>query len=588
MPHIVVSGMNNSKLLTIPANAARFLLRDGGVHLCRPMRSGEFIKFCKARGVAIDQRRLLRFERLGIFSPLFRVYPSTARRPLSLPLTTNTWFRKGYARDTSRGDPHHVPERNDDDGEAYYSRFQIASLSFAVSQYTIRVNIESFLEGGSGEKAAWQRRGRQLHAMAENFVNHRSEAYQFRPAIDLLCQFISDRYFPHTRGNQRTRIVSKGGFSFDRWLVVNGTGWDWELYTSAWKPALAEKLFELTPARLRHAYEALSAQQSWDDPLENWYQLVQFVSPRQRDRLKGSALGAETMRAGALMLRFLHRDLYGEELPPPNELHGTIITHVPELGARTDVRRYMELVVNRFDLNPAPKLTLFVEGDTEKAAVAEVFEKYFGAPAGTHQIEIINLGGVDNATGGKADRFRAILRLIDYLHYHQTFTFLILDNENHARKLKEAAKVHMSTLHRERFATRPEYIKVWKSSFEFDNFSNTEIAQAMNFVARGHRFAPGEIAACRNSLNPGAALSALYRNRTSAGINKLDLSSELVSKMFDQASRRRLANRPLIKTLERVVKLAALNPFPTMEDSWQRNQSSTYFGRTRRPPDHKP
>lgn len=371
-------------------------------------------------------------------------------------------------------------------------------------------------------------------------------------------------------------------------MEVRGNGWDWELYASAWKPALAEKLFDLTPARLRHAYEALSRQQSWDDPLENWYQLVQFVSPRQRDRLKGSALGAETMRAGALMLHLLYRDLYGKELPPPNELNRTIITHVPELGARTDTRRYMELVVNRFDLNPAPKLTLFVEGATEKAAVTQVFERYFGAPAGTHQIEIIDLRGVDNATGGKADRFRAILRLIDYLHYHQTFTFLILDNENYARKLKKAAKDHMSTLHSERFATRPEYIKIWKRSFEFDNFSNTEIARAMTFVAQGHRFTPSEIAACRNSRNPGAALSTLYGDRTNAGINKLDLSSELVRGMFDQSSRRKLANRPLIETLERVVKLAALNPFPTMEQSWQHNQLSTYFGKTRRPSSRKP
>jgi len=481
-----------------------------------------------------------------------------------------------------------VPARNGDEGEAYYSCFQIASLTFAVTQYTASVHVESFLERGGGGDAVWQKRGQQLHAIAEGFRDRRSEADQFRPAIDFLCQFISDRYYPHTRSNQRTRIVSGGGFSSDRWMEVRGTDWDWEQYASAWKPVRAEKLFDVTPARLRHAYEALSRQQSWDDPLDNWYQLVQFVSPRQRDRLKGSALAGETMRAGALMLRLLHLDLYGEELPSPNELNGTIITHVPELEARTDARRYMELVVNRFDLNPAPKLTLFVEGATEKAAVTEVFERYFGAPAGTHQIEIIDLRGVDNATGGRADRFRAILRLIDYLHYHQTFTFLILDNENYAHKLKAAAKHHVSTLHAERFATRPEYIKIWKNSFEFDNFSDTEIARAMTVVAQGHRFTASEIAVCRNSGNPGAALSALYRDRTHAGINKLDLSSELVSGMFDQSSRRAVANRPLIKTLERVVKLAVLNPFPTMEESWQRNQLSTYFGRTRRPSRRKP
>lgn len=293
------------------------------------------------------------------------------------------------------------------------------------------------------------------------------------------------------------------------------------------------------------------------------------------------------------MLALLHRDLYGGDLPHPNEMGATIITHMPELAVRADVRRHMEFVVNRFDLNPAPKLTLFVEGASEEAAAKIVFERYFGAAAGTHQIEIVDLGGVDNATGGKRqDRFRAILRLVDYLHHHQTFTFLILDNENYALKLKEAAKGFTSTLHSNRHATRPEYIKVWQTSFEFDNFSATEIAKALTSMTNGVVFRPADVAACKKAKNAGAELSTLYRARTNAGLNKIDLASKLIDMAFDPSCRKALANRPLVQTLERVVRLAALNPFPTMEESWERNQLSSYFGkiriRTRRKPQAKP
>ncbi|TGQ43701.1 MULTISPECIES: hypothetical protein [unclassified Mesorhizobium] len=196
---------------------------------------------------------------------------------------------------------------------------------------------------------------------------------------------------------------------------------------------------------------------------------------------------------------------------------------------------------------------------------------------------MINLGGVDNATGGrKMDRFRAILRLVDYLHHHQTFTFLILDNENNARKLKEAAKSFASTLHTNRYATRPEYIKIWRSSFEFDNFSATEIAHAMTALARGNAaFSPQDIIHCKKSENPGAKLSDLYSQRTNAGLNKVDLSAALVEMMFDPETRKAPANRPLISTLAQVVRLAAKNPFPTMQEVWERNQVSSYLGRTR-------
>lgn len=574
--------MEKSELLAIPPNAARLLLRHGGVHLCRPLRSAEFIKFAKARGISIDAARLLRFERLGIFSPLFRVYSSNARKPLELPLTTNRWFTQGYATDTTQGQPHAIPKKNSQDSEAYYSRFQIASLIFTVDQFTASVSLDSFLDDDGLNKEAWLARGAEFEKFGGLLIQQGGTGKEFRPAIDLLCQFISDRYFPHTRSNQRTRIVSDGGFSSDQWMTINGVAWNWGDYAQAWDPSRTKRVFKLTPEKLKHAFETLAFQQCQLDPLERWYQLLQFISPRERDRLKHKALAAETIRSGAFMLRLLYQDLYGKELSHPNEVSSTVITHVPELAVRADARRHMEFVVNRFDLNPAPKLTLFVEGASEEAAIRAIFEHYFGAPPGTHQIEIVDLCGVDTATGGrKEDRFRAILRLVDYLHHHQTFTFLILDDENNARKLKEAAKGLASTLHASRHATRPEYIKIWRTSFEFDNFSATEIAKAMTTLAHGVVFKTDEVAACKKAKNPGAELSTLYNTRTNAGLNKIDLALQLVDMIFDPASHKAPTNRPLIRTLERVVRLAALNPFPTMEESWERNQASKYLGKKR-------
>ena len=174
---------------------------------------------------------------------------------------------------------------------------------------------------------------------AEQIASSLSE-HQFRRAIALLCQHISNRYYPQTQGDVRTRR-NPGGYSSDRWVSINALKWDWGTEARRWDPKKTEKLYGLTREKLRHAYETLATAQSHCDPIEPWYQLTQFISLREREKLKGDALRAETLRTGAHMLRLLHQDLYGEELPHPNEVTKTIRSHTPEIEVRRDVRRYL-------------------------------------------------------------------------------------------------------------------------------------------------------------------------------------------------------------------------------------------------------
>jgi hypothetical protein len=300
-------------------------------------------------------------------------------------------------------------------------------------------------------------------------------------------------------------------------------------------------------------------------------------------RLKGKALHAETLREGALMLRWLHQDLYGEELPPPNEVHGTVITHIPELAIRKDVRRYVEYVVNKYGLNPQPKLVLIVEGETEERVVNRIFEEGFGFTLGVCWIELLVIGGVGNATGNKKDdRFRAILRLIDYLHHHQTLVYVLLDNENYSSRLKSEISRASSIYGHRRRITRPEYIHIWKSTFEFDNFSDTEIASALTKVANGaHKFNVKDIATCRLSKQPGACLSRMYSETTQHDLPKVKLSDILVGKIMRPTSRRSATRRPIVKVLHRVAELAMKNPFPVMQEIWEKNQTSKMLAKKR-------
>jgi hypothetical protein len=255
---------------------------------------------------------------------------------------------------------------------------------------------------------------------------------------------------------------------------------------------------------------------------------------------------------------------------------------MPELEVRRDKRRFLEFVVNRFGLNPQPRAAILVEGASEKRALEMVFEEHLCVHPGALGIEITDLKGVDTATGGKTDRFRAILRLIDYLHHHQTLAFLILDNENSARRLKEAAKGAKSIHHKRRHVTRSEYITVWRKSFEFDNFSCREIAAAMEQLTSGRvQFTWPEVADCKNGLNPGARLLSLYSQRTNSELGKVKLTEILVRRMLSNTSRRNPDNRPIVKLLRRIERLAARNHLPTTEEVWESNQASKYLGKKR-------
>lgn len=568
-----------NNLLTVPKTIGRAIVEVGTVIACPLLTTDKFVRFCKDRGLGLDRERLFRLERMGLFAPVFRVLtPDEDTEALSVPPTEDdNWFKNGWAWDTtSLNSTYEVPDSKDRTQEAYYSRFQIDHLEVVLSAMTLNVHLDGFLEH-VGEDIDWQKNGKRWLDFAKSHADS-LRTHEYRRAVALLCQFISNRYYPHTQGDQRTIRIPGLAYA-DPWMSINAVEWNWYEFRRTWDPREVEKVFDLTPAKLRHAYEGLAISQAYWDPVESWYQLIQFIKLSERKRLKGNALRAETLRSGAHMLRLLYKDLYDKELPHPNEATGMVIKHIPELEIRKDTRRYLELVVNRYGLNPQPTLSLIVEGPCEEKAVLMIFDQYFGAHPGRLGIEIIVLGGVDAATGTKEDRFRAIIRLVDYLHHHQTFAFLILDNERYARKLKAEAR-NAKSIHSRRYVTRPEYIKVWKTSFEFDNFSCKEIAIGMTAMTEGEqRFSQAEIVACQQDQYPGARLKDIYLRKTGKKLDKIKMNGLLAERMLEPASRSKIGNRPIIKTLKRVWGLAARNPFPTRYEDWQRNQGSQYFGR---------
>lgn len=574
--------ISSNNLITLPKNAIRTIFEQDAMMTVPLLKKRQFLDYCEKRELKVTPQRLTRFEQLGIFRPIIRMFEkANTKFPLELPSTDyGKWLDSGVIIDSyDLGLKYEVPKHSDESSEAFYSIFQIDDLHIILSRFTYNIELDQYVGMDITETDLSNRLS---HIIAE--VNHdiqSSKNLQFRRALSVLCQTISNRYYYETQSNGRFLWANLYPGYFNRFPFSGKRDWDWFEHVNNFDPLDVEKNFDLTPSKLNHAYNALSIIANACDPLREWTNLVEFISYDKKRKLSGKALLALSLRDAAKMLKLLYADLYHKNLPPTHEVSKQVYIHFPELSARKDPRRHLELVVNQYDLNPQPKLVLFVEGKSEKVLIMKIFKFYYKSHPGKFGIEINNLQGVNNFTGdGSADRFTAIFRLVDYLHHHQTIAFLILDNENTAKKLVDEAKKKRPSLYGQQRTYIPaNHIVLWEKSLEFDNFSDIEIAHALGLAAKGlATFTPDEVKEARHDKFCGNALSKLFHKNANYDLVKPRLSKHLAKMLLDPKSERPIDERPIVKILQQVRELAFLNPLPTLEESWQYNQTAEWLG----------
>jgi hypothetical protein len=215
-------------LLSIPSEAGRAIVEAGNIIACPLLGTDGFVSFCKERGLSVDRERLLGLERLGLFAPIFRVQdPDELAQAFTIPIREgNNWFEAGWAWDTtSVGSTHRIPDLEDQTQEGYYSIFQLDYLDVVLSSMTLHVRLDSYLDCTGDQDVNWSDSGnRWIGSAVDAATNLRT--HEYRRSKGLLCQFIADRYYPHTQGDLRTIRLSRGHFS-DRWINVHARDWDW-------------------------------------------------------------------------------------------------------------------------------------------------------------------------------------------------------------------------------------------------------------------------------------------------------------------------------------------------------------------------
>jgi hypothetical protein len=322
--------------------------------------------------------------------------------------------------------------------ECYYSQFQILELEHLLRALTATVEIEWALRDDGSIDPEWgDQLKANLSACAARVVTRDSPVSDIE--IGAICQVISDRYYPKTQGDERHVTIPMGLSHF--------SNWDWYAFARQWDAASVADALKLDKTSLTRLYERVFLQYGLTDPLENWQGLARFIRVEKRQRLKDDALRAQSFGAMAKMLQLFYQDSFGEPLDVHGEYGRTVVERAPDIMAEDDPLRALELVANDFGVNPKPQLVLFVEGATELTVVPMLFDKMYATTLGVFGIELVSVRGVSNATGGSDSSYSALWRLIDYLHHHQTFAFVLLDNEglaptNIGKGLRQATSIH--------------------------------------------------------------------------------------------------------------------------------------------------
>lgn len=178
-------------------------------------------------------------------------------------------------------------------------------------------------------------------------------------------------------------------------------------------------------------------------------------------------------------------------------------------------------------------------------------------------------------------------RFVDDNHARGTVVLLLFDNEAGSRKVRANLLQAVSSYDRRRYVTRAEYVRMWNVSFEFDNFSDVEIAQALTATAAGrYTFTSTEVSGLRAKAGKADELSKYYEQKLGYGFNKRTLAQHLVDRVIirgeNETGPAGRSRRGITRFVAKILQVASSNHPIVGDDVRSQAQASGFFGRKRR------
>jgi hypothetical protein len=302
------------------------------------LSSSRFADYCQKRGVDVDERKLEKFEELGIFYPMLRIKHPRLKiklRKVETEIDTYTeqcgilqdgeewdgkigieyadfiFWKKEYVDSWVNDGLVYIPSKKtfrpwsnyriEDDfkkqTETYYSIFQTLPLNMLIHSIQFPIGIENLATWTQKSINRWFKFVRQE---AKSFVKSFQKSNGIRDEIADFAQVLSSGYLP--TAEKYDGMISLPQFD----------SFDWRQYKLNWNAEQVLNELNLSIEQVVRYHEIVEAEASRVDPLDRWSDLVQFVRNSKKEQLKDSALLAQTWRLLGRIINLFHRDLTGE------------------------------------------------------------------------------------------------------------------------------------------------------------------------------------------------------------------------------------------------------------------------------------
>ena len=420
--------------------------------ICPLLNTSQFKSFSGKHNIRISSERLEQLERIGLFYPIARFQPfpikvkikKTAKDryyDLGVLEEGEKWdgetiddfamltFEKdylieclleGHLWDPCERDylPWDSYKKDMDDcfiTESYYSKFQIYELNELLSCLaSFNISAEYWYGKNDSDFESLKNRVKeQVNYTAKRCIDKVESSLD----IGYISQILSKVYYPYTQTNQRTIRAPI----------------EWESYRKEWNPKEILLLLNISKDDISNACRDIHLEAHHIDPLENWRALVKHIAINEKEKLKDKALLANVFYSMEEMLKLFYKDVTG------NSISYNFLTN-EDWGKRSygedtieNTYLYLEFLCNKYEINPRPKLILFVEGEGEHEQIPRIALKILGHNFLKLGIQIENLEGVSNFTGKKDEFGGKLLKLIEYFHKKPALLFMCRVMDSYGR-----------------------------------------------------------------------------------------------------------------------------------------------------------
>jgi len=271
---------------------------------------------------------------------------------------------------------------------------------------------------------------------------------------------------------------------------------DWGLYAAGFDPAAVALRLGADARDVQSTAEALLSQAHSIDPLGDWYRVIRHGDPKKWTKLKGDARLAMDLRCAAEILLLFAEDLTGTSVDTPSRG----LWH-PLQERLVSPKEQLDDALLELGVSPHTRMTLLVEGETEELLAHRTLAR-LGLGNYPDVMRILPMRGVGQSKYMRRLAAHLVAPIITGRsgdHYETArpvcHVVILADPEGPFESQPKAAKEVDLILREVRLVLAAQgariveedlkrlvEVHVWGTSFEFEHFTDVELAAALKRI----------------------------------------------------------------------------------------------------------